>query len=124
MIKRLLFAIALCMPCSLAADPQLYMAEEQGCYWCETWKHEVGHIYPKTGEGKAAPLVVFDLHDDDPDVEFARGIHYTPTFILVDDGKELGRIEGYPGDEFFWGLLGLMLKDNNIAYDVYEKEAS
>ncbi|MBL3206218.1 thioredoxin family protein, partial [Klebsiella pneumoniae] len=30
---------------------------------------------------------------------------YTPTFILVDGGREIGRIEGYPGADFFWGLL-------------------
>ncbi len=30
---------------------------------------------------------------------------FTPTFVLFDDGREIGRIEGYPGEDFFWGLL-------------------
>ena len=32
-------------------------------------------------------------------------IRYTPTFVLARDGREVGRIEGYPGDSFFWALL-------------------
>ena len=32
-------------------------------------------------------------------------IHYTPTFVLVENGEEVGRIEGYPGNDFFFGLL-------------------
>jgi hypothetical protein len=30
---------------------------------------------------------------------------YTPTFVLLEDGKEVGRIVGYSGDEIFWSLL-------------------
>lgn len=39
---------------------------------------------------------------------------YTPTFILLEDGQEVGRIEGYPGEGFFWGLLGKMLEKLDI----------
>ena len=34
-----------------------------------------------------------------------------PTFVLFDEGREIGRITGYPGDDAFWGLLGKMLAD-------------
>ena len=34
----------------------------------------------------------------------------TPTFVLVHEGEEVGRLRGYPGDQFFWGLLGGMLE--------------
>ena len=30
--------------------------------------------------------------------------------MLVENGQEVGRIEGYPGDEFFWGLLERLLE--------------
>ena len=30
------------------------------------------------------------------------------------DGNEVSRIEGYPGEDFFWGLLGRMLSDAKI----------
>ena len=47
---------------------------------------------------RRAPLRTIDLdHDPDPPIARSR-ILYTPTFVLVEDGKEVGRIEGYPGD--------------------------
>jgi hypothetical protein len=40
---------------------------------------------------------------------------FTPTFVIIDAGKELGRIEGYAGDEFFWFLLNRLLNEHSIA---------
>jgi hypothetical protein len=45
-----------------------------------------------------------------PAVRTRSPIRYTPTFVLVDNGQEVGRIEGYPGDAFFWGLLERLLE--------------
>ncbi len=94
----------------LFADMSLVMVEEDGCMWCARWNAEISEIYPKTTEGKAAPLRRIDIHDRHPDdLEFARSLHFTPTFVLMLDGKEVGRIEGYPGEDFFWGLLDQMI---------------
>ena len=35
---------------------------------------------------------------------------FTPVFVLVDGGREIGRIRGYPGDTFFWGLLANLIE--------------
>jgi hypothetical protein len=37
-------------------------------------------------------------------------VRYTPTFVLVDRGREIGRIVGYPGEDFFWELLAGLIK--------------
>ncbi|KIC49306.1 hypothetical protein [Tateyamaria sp. ANG-S1] len=99
------------------ADTYLLMAEEDGCYWCGKWNEEIAHIYPKTVEGQAAPLQRYDLHAETPDVAFTQRVHFTPTFVLVQDGAEVGRIEGYPGEDFFWGLLTMMFERANIPLD-------
>ena len=92
---------------------ELIMVEEVGCIWCAKWNREVSEIYPKTPEGQAAPLRRIDLHGERPsDITFARSLNFTPTFVLIVDGHELSRIEGYPGEDFFWGLLGMMLKEH------------
>ena len=97
------------------AETRLIMAEEDGCVWCARWNEEIAPIYPKTPEGRAAPLQRLDVHDPPPEaLQFARSLHFTPTFVLMVDGVEASRIEGYPGEDFFWGLLGQML----IAADV------
>lgn len=97
------------------------MAEEPGCVWCARWHAEIGPIYDKTGEGAAAPLRRVDITDPIPaDITLARTVTFTPTFVLLIDGTEVRRLEGYPGEDFFWGLVGQMLDDADIDYVIKE----
>ena len=90
---------------------ELIMLEEHGCAWCEQWNEEVGVIYSKTPEGQRAPLRRLDIHEPLPKkLKFLVKGGFTPTFVLVDRGREVGRIRGYPGEDFFWGLLSKMLE--------------
>lgn len=92
------------------AATELLMVEQAGCIYCERWHAEVGGEYPLTDEGREAPLRTVRLRDMPIEgVQIARPVIYTPTFILLRDGVETDRIEGYPGEDFFWGLLGGML---------------
>ncbi|WP_112322156.1 hypothetical protein [Oceanibium sediminis] len=117
MIKSLAMIVALLLPLKALAEPYLLMAEEAGCVWCARWNAEIAPIYPKTAEGKTAPLQRYDLRRDTPDVDFDRPVRFTPTFILVRNGEELGRIEGYPGDDFFWAMLARMIEDAGIPLE-------
>ena len=99
------------MAASNATSVQLVMMEQDACEWCERWHSEIGSTYPKTDEGKKAPLRIVNIHDDWPeDLKDVRKAHFTPTFVLVSNGEEIGRLRGYTGDEFFWFLLGEMLE--------------
>ncbi len=87
------------------------MFEEDWCHWCDRWNEEVGVIYSKTDEGRTAPLRRIDIHGTFPDgIALSSRPQFTPTFVLVERGNEVGRIEGYPGEDFFWGLLGKLLE--------------
>lgn len=98
-----------------ASGLELVMVEEQGCFWCARWREEVGPEYPITPEGIAAPLRRVDIRQPIPDdLSFTTRTVYTPTFILVSDGQEIGRIEGYPGEDFFWGLLGRLIEQADV----------
>lgn len=89
---------------------ELVMMEETGCGWCERWREEVGVVYDRTPEGRAAPLRIVDVHEPMPsDLQFLKPAYFTPTFILISGGREIGRIQGYPGEDFFWALLGQLL---------------
>lgn len=88
---------------------ELVMVERHGCHWCERWNAEIGPAYPKTEEGARAPLRRVEIHELPDDIAFASRPVFTPTFVLVEGGQELGRIEGYAGDEFFWFLLTQLL---------------
>lgn len=94
-----------------ARAAELIMVEEPGCVWCARWNTEIGPIYPKTAEARRAPLRRMDISDVSASgITFKSRVTFTPTFILVEDGQEVIRIEGYPGEDFFWGLLAEMLK--------------
>src|SRR5262245_21671713 len=90
-----------------AADAaELVMFRRDGCPYCARWDREIGPIYPRTDIGRRAPLRVINLdRANASSLRIHGGIHYTPTFVLVDNGEEVGRIEGYTGNDFFFGLL-------------------
>lgn len=111
LLALLTFATFTGLPASQSEAAELIMLEQQYCAWCERWKKEIGPIYPKTAESKIAPLRMIDIHEPLPDdlKDLTKG-RFTPTFVLMHEGKEIGRMRGYTSEDFFWGLLGEMLK--------------
>ncbi len=94
-----------------AEAAELVMFEQKGCPWCAVFDREIAPIYPKTAEGARAPLRRVDITRPLPrDIAFVTVERMTPVFVLVDGGREIGRIRGYPGEDHFWGLLSELLK--------------
>lgn len=82
------------------------MFESASCSWCQLWHQQIGPIYPKTDEAKCAPLRRVDIHEPMPeDLKHVEPVIYTPTFVVMDNGKEVARMVGYVGEDFFWPLL-------------------
>jgi thioredoxin-related protein len=109
------FAFLMLVP-PLRAEPaarlELLFVERSGCPWCARFEKEIGPIYGKTDVGEAAPMRRASLDVGQPkDVMLDEPVRFTPTFILLRDGKEVGRITGYINDAAFWGLLEKMLAD-------------
>ncbi len=97
------------VPSARAAE--LVMFEQAGCAWCEAFDREIAPVYGKTEEGLRAPLRRVDMAQRLPgDLAFIEVERLTPLFVLVDGGREIGRIRGYPGEDHFWGLLGVLIK--------------
>lgn len=96
---------------SVAAAPlELLMVEQPGCAYCARWHEEIGPQYPLTDEGRQAPLRSQQLRAPVPDdIHLAAPPVFTPTFILLAGGREIGRLEGYPGEDFFWPLLAALI---------------
>ena len=101
-LTLLLFLIAAWgLPSSVASAAELYMFRRVGCPWCAPLDREIGPAYDKTEIGRRAPLRMVDIYGEHPPIALKAqsGV-----------GRELGRIEGYPGDQFFWGLLEGLLQ--------------
>jgi thioredoxin-related protein len=90
----------------VAQASELLMFEQAGCVYCQRWDRNVGSLYEKAPESKSLPLRRIDIQNQRASgVTLASPVRYTPTFVVVDNGREVGRITGYSNDDSFWGLL-------------------
>lgn len=118
-VRRVLIAAALLLFAFSFAAPamaaELVMFRRAGCPYCAAFDRAIGPIYPKTDIGKRLPMRQVDL-DRSPDgkVILVSPVRFTPTFVLVEQGRELGRLEGYPGEDFFWDLLERLLLQHRL----------
>jgi len=113
-MRKAIFGAALAAWVSVLNPPagaaELVMVERDDCSWCKRWHAEVGESYMKAEEGRQAPLRRWRLEQGQPKLAMKEPVRFTPTFILVEDGREIGRITGYLENGMFWGLLGDLLK--------------
>lgn len=112
-LRLLTWAIAGMVASFAATDlraAELLLLEQPGCPWCARFDSEIAPVWPKTAEGRRAPLRRVDITkawpEDLADIQKER---FTPTFILLDGGREIGRLRGYAGDAFFWFLVGELI---------------
>ena len=95
---------------------RLMMLDRKGCIYCAAWKREIGAGYDSSAQGKTAPLAIIDIDGPWPDgLAIGRQPYLTPTFILLRDGQELDRIEGYPGQDYFYPVLDEMMQRAGVA---------
>lgn len=106
----LLVATVMLLAGARAEAATLLMLERPGCMYCARFDAEIAPAWPNTEEGRRAPLRRVDLTAPWPEDlgGVARDV-VTPTFVLIEDGREVDRLRGYPGDGFFWHLVGKML---------------
>ncbi len=93
-----------------AGSLQLLVTHDAACGDFARWQREIGPNYASSAEGRLAPLLEIQSDGPWPDgLALASRPRATPTFILTDDGREIGRLEGY-GDaaRFRAGLSQLL----------------
>jgi hypothetical protein len=109
-LHRLLAAFAVAVLIAAPAGAaELFMFYRDGCPHCAAWERDIGVMYHKTEISPRAPLRRIALDNRRTEVALRSPVIYTPTFVLADGNREVARIEGYPGREFFWSLLERML---------------
>jgi thioredoxin-related protein len=104
--RTLLVAFAIGVWLAPAAALELVMFRRAGCPWCAAFDREIAPVYPRTDVGRGLPLRQVELdRGEGARLLLASPVRFTPTFVLVDGNREIGRIEGYPGEDFFWARL-------------------
>ncbi|PZO67175.1 MAG: SoxS protein [Paracoccus denitrificans] len=87
------------------------MITKPGCVYCRQWRRDIGQGYSANPLGRQLALFETDIDGPYPDgLALARRPYVTPTFILLRDGAEMGRMEGYVGRDEFWPMLGQMVQ--------------
>lgn len=118
-LRIVLAVVAMAGPLAAAAPlaaAELVYVREAGCPYCWMWDERIGPIYGKTDEGKALPLREIEKRSAALDaIKLKRPIRYTPSFVLVSNSVEFGRIEGYPGEEFFFARLARLIEEMQPA---------
>lgn len=96
---------------SHALAAELIMFTRNGCAYCLLWDKQIGPIYSKTDEAIRAPLKKVNLDSGNTtDPILLEAVSVTPTFVLIDQGREIGRFAGYSDDLTFWSQLSVLLK--------------
>lgn len=122
-----LFTIALTLACSLApvravvdletsALPgsrlELLVVEVDNCIYCGLFRRDVASTYKTSVRAKAVPMRFVDLNAPDVDrLSLKSPIDSVPTVLVVENGREVGRIAGYVGPEIFFHSLSRLLPD-------------
>lgn len=101
------------LPAAPGQDLGLIMIQDPACRFCRKWEAEVGKTYAQTAAGRAAPLL--RVTRGAAQIASFAPVVYTPTFILVRGGREIGRIVGYPGKSYFYEELEALLSRANEA---------
>jgi len=103
-------------PVATAAPPsgiRLLMVEEPGCRFCRMWDADIGRSYARSAAGRFAPLE--RVRRSAAVLEGLAPVVYTPTFIVMRRGEEIGRVTGYPGPDYFWTELDPILATAGYA---------
>jgi hypothetical protein len=96
-----------------AVPAVLVMVGDPGCPYCARWDEEVSRSYRMSEEGKFAPLV--RRTRGDPEISHLKKIVYSPTFVMLAYGEEVGRIVGYQGSDLFWMQLEPLMAKARFA---------
>ena len=102
--------VALFPPAILGTGFELIAFEAPGCNYCPIFRRDVVPSYAATRAGKTAPLRFIDVNDTAADrLQLSGPVTMVPTVVLVRDGVEIGRINGYFGRENMHRLLDTLL---------------
>lgn len=106
MALSLLLAAVLLIPLQAVAETRLIMVTSDHCPFCRAWERDVGAIYDRSPYAPNMPLTRVEMGAPLPDDIVLTGpVMGTPTFLIVNDGREIDRQRGYDDAEMFWWWL-------------------
>ena len=89
---------------------QLVVMESSDCTYCTIFRRDVLPSYEASEQAKDMPVRFVDVNDiNKTQIELQSPIDNLPTFVIVKDNNEIGRIPGYIGPEDFFHSISYLL---------------
>lgn len=89
---------------------QLVVMEAPGCIYCTIFRRDVLPSYEVSERGKEMPVRFVDVNDvEQAGIGLQSPIDILPTFVVIKDNREVGRIPGYMGPEDFFHSINYLL---------------
>jgi hypothetical protein len=115
MLRAALIALCLAVlaPAQALADSlELLFVDRAGCPYCARFEREALDAYQADDLGRDAPIRRVSLDDGQPKgPTLQEPVRFTPTFVLLIDGREVGRVVGYSDNAMFFGLVEKLISD-------------
>ena len=94
------------LPHIAIASTRLIMVTSDHCPFCQAWERDVGVLYDKSPYAPSLPLTRVDMESAMPEgVALQTPVLGTPTFLIIQNGREIDRQRGYNHAEMFWWWL-------------------
>lgn len=82
---------------------ELVVMEAPGCIYCDLFRRDVLPTFQSSERGREMPVRFVDLNDEAAEKLATDGpVDVVPTFLIMKNQREIGRIPGYVGPEFFF----------------------
>lgn len=93
-----------------SADAELIVIEVEGCLYCKVFRRDVLPGYLASPRSKEAPIRFVDYNTQTAaDLPLHGPVTIVPTFVMIKDNREVGRLPGYVGRSEFLRAVTHML---------------
>ncbi|MCU0953720.1 MAG: thioredoxin family protein [Hyphomicrobium sp.] len=93
---------------------ELLVVETDNCIYCGLFRRDVAPTYTASIRARSVPMRFIDLNAPDIDaLSLSAPIESVPTVLVVEQGREVGRIAGYVGPEIFFHSLNTLLPEES-----------
>jgi thioredoxin-related protein len=93
-------------PASTSTKFQLVVLEADGCIYCNVFRRQLLPAYEASLHGKKAPIRFIDINDPSlGKLGLTQPVGVVPTFVVLENNEEIGRIPGLVGRHDFFRAL-------------------
>jgi thioredoxin-related protein len=97
-------------PVPNASELELIVMEAEGCTYCDIFRRDVLPSYQASERGKDVPIRFLDVNDQTAEaLGLDSPVDIVPTFVVLKNHREVGRIPGYVGPEFFFHSINHLI---------------